>query len=93
MKAVTDKEEKKDNVPTDATAALLGTPVDQRRRIQGKSLGQYLRDRPGDRTKQAFEAAGVARLQKRRVLLFIGAALVCLLITGSVIAWVVMGGG
>ena len=72
------------NEDRDSADALIGTPVEQSRRMQGLSQEDYLKLRSGENTLQQLELAGLARRSRRRALLWaVGVGLAC----GVLLLW------
>lgn len=75
--------EPNDPPPSDVNAALLGTPVVQSRRHQGKSREEYLRERAGRDTRTAMDLSGINRLRYRRYALLAVAVAALLAVAGG----------
>ena len=71
----------------DPMVALLGTPVDPNRKMQGKSQSAYLSEGPGDQTRIVMALSGVSKVRTRR--LRMRWVLVLVLAVGTIAAAVV----
>jgi hypothetical protein len=69
----------------DPGALLLGTPVEQSRRMQGKSFTDYVDGDLGTTTQRFAAEAGLFR-RRRRIRLWI-AATVCAALAGAALMW------